>query len=528
MANIKVLSATAGSTESRTAAPGALEEKTTQSGGDFAAVMSAWLATLGLGGQNSPDNFLASVPVKGAEVPNQTANEQAVVLAAMLSALGPRLLGADLAGRSPGSDFPAGKEANSGTVDWVAAWGLSARQGVSDALNLGWASRGETESGASQVTAVPGRTGMIMPGQGQSPGILTELDKDIIQQLLQKLSGQIKPSTDFAPGAKGIFTELGPVSGQNQNRDWGQQLPGGRPEIVFEPKDATISASESLDGGTGRKSESLPQSQALTEGHVPEVALGNKPESQPGSQALGRPVGQAGSQPEIQPGSQALGRPVNQTPSLPPQDGQAVNKNPVQAVAQEQVQDRQAQSSSDPSPDQANQVLSSVKLNGSFSLGQVSPPKADTTPVWQQIASAMLGQLALHDTADARRSLIKQLEIQLHPAELGKIEIALHWDNGVLHLQVHAAEPGTGTMLQNHFADLRQSLTNAGITCGTLQMDLNSDGRRQPYPGWQQEFSGRQRDEREPVMASVYTPGHSPVLGWEPSSLGSYRLNVTA
>ncbi|GAB6173447.1 flagellar hook-length control protein FliK [Paradesulfitobacterium aromaticivorans] len=99
-------------------------------------------------------------------------------------------------------------------------------------------------------------------------------------------------------------------------------------------------------------------------------------------------------------------------------------------------------------------------------------------PVWDKIAEAV---------REHRNSPeVKELQIQLHPAELGKIKVFLHWQDGQVNLQVQASESATGALLQHSLSDLRQALEQAGVSCGLLQSGLGG-GNRGQQP--EQEFS---------------------------------------
>ncbi len=167
-----------------------------------------------------------------------------------------------------------------------------------------------------------------------------------------------------------------------------------------------------------------------------------------------------------------------------------------------------------------------LQLVNALSVDQAVQAKVDGTSIWQQIASSIQEHVALRNEASLKRPLIKELEIQLHPAELGKIQIALRWDDGTVHLQVHASERGTGTMLQNHLPDLRQSLQEAGVACGMLQMDFGGERRQRSYPEMPQNFAKRVQEEKIPIVG--YVQGLDPAQGWEIPGMNGQRVNIMA
>jgi flagellar hook-length control protein FliK len=139
-----------------------------------------------------------------------------------------------------------------------------------------------------------------------------------------------------------------------------------------------------------------------------------------------------------------------------------------------------------------------------------------TIPVWQQIMTALQTQLT------GKSQNIKQLDIQLHPENLGKIQIDLRWDNGQVHLQVQAAEASTGQMLQNHLSDLRQSLSNQGVNCGTLQMSQGGTQQQNSQGQDSQKMSHQKTsaDKDESLIPEIGSFVIDPI--------GTNQVNVTA
>jgi flagellar hook-length control protein FliK len=113
----------------------------------------------------------------------------------------------------------------------------------------------------------------------------------------------------------------------------------------------------------------------------------------------------------------------------------------------------------------ANNILATNDVDG----------KSAAIPVFAQIATAFRGQVLNGHQA------MKELDIQLHPAELGKIQIAMRWENGQVHMQVQASEAATGHLLQNQLSDLRHALTDQGINCGMLQMGQDREQQKNPH-----------------------------------------------
>jgi len=95
-------------------------------------------------------------------------------------------------------------------------------------------------------------------------------------------------------------------------------------------------------------------------------------------------------------------------------------------------------------------------------------------PVWEQISTVVREQVI------NKQQALKELDIQLHPEDLGKIRIFLRWESGQVHLQVHPSEASTGQLLQNQLSELRQTLISQGVNCGSLQMGQSGAGQQQP------------------------------------------------
>jgi flagellar hook-length control protein FliK len=140
-------------------------------------------------------------------------------------------------------------------------------------------------------------------------------------------------------------------------------------------------------------------------------------------------------------------------------------------------------------------------------------------PIWAQVARN------IHEKAYQARPHLRELDIQLHPAELGQIRLSLTWEDGQVHLRVTASELGTGQMLQSNLSELRDNLTQLGIQCGMLEMGLGDQQKNSREQG--QETSPQARGNRE---ESQETQGGLDTLNGtmqEPSE-GINRINVTA
>ncbi|GAB6152479.1 hypothetical protein JCM17380_12290 [Desulfosporosinus burensis] len=154
---------------------------------------------------------------------------------------------------------------------------------------------------------------------------------------------------------------------------------------------------------------------------------------------------------------------------------------------------------------------------GTTVMGNVLDGKTVAIPVWEQISNVLREQLT------NRHSELKELDIKLHPADLGRIQIGLRWENGQVHLQVYASEAATGQVLQNQLSELRHTLTSQGVNCGTLQMGQHGGDQQQNRQGNESQrtldLNTNLSEDEEAI------PGINP---FSPGPDGNNRLNVTA
>jgi len=116
---------------------------------------------------------------------------------------------------------------------------------------------------------------------------------------------------------------------------------------------------------------------------------------------------------------------------------------------------------------------SGMGFDGKIVTGNVADGKTAGIPVWEQISNVF------REKVTSRNQELKELDIQLHPADLGRIRIGLRWENGQIHLQVHASEAATGQIIQSQLSELRNTLTNQGVNCGELQMGQQGRDQQQ-------------------------------------------------
>lgn len=137
-------------------------------------------------------------------------------------------------------------------------------------------------------------------------------------------------------------------------------------------------------------------------------------------------------------------------------------------------------------------------------------------PVLAQIASVIREQVM------SKQQTLKELDIQLHPEELGKIRVLLRWESGLVHLHVQASEAATGQLLQNQHSELRQNLISNGVNCGSLLMGQEGEQRQHPQDHGRGAF---RRDWELSVEEEESNAVGNPSLARQD---GMNRINVTA
>src|SRR5665648_579090 len=158
----------------------------------------------------------------------------------------------------------------------------------------------------------------------------------------------------------------------------------------------------------------------------------------------------------------------------------------------------------------------SVGVISNLVVANVAEGKTNALPVWEQISNVLREQVA------NKQLTVKELEIKLHPADLGKIQIGMRWENGQLHLVVQATEAATGQLLQNQLSNLRQNLTDQGVNCGMLQMGQGGERQQNPQGDASQRTFTQSSEPNEDENVFPVT---------NPLSLGqgeSNRVNVMA
>jgi hypothetical protein len=100
-----------------------------------------------------------------------------------------------------------------------------------------------------------------------------------------------------------------------------------------------------------------------------------------------------------------------------------------------------------------------------------------------EVSAQMLAAVApLRHSPDG----VHRMVLQLHPAELGAVQITAELREGTIHLQLHGATEVGRDALRASLDDLRRDLSDAGISAGSLDVGgeaAGSWGRQGSGPG---------------------------------------------
>jgi len=385
------------------------------------------------------------------------------------------------------SDLPAGKEANSGNDVSQGTEGLAtANASLTNAHivtnnNMELALLDLASLVSDGVSAQSGMT--TSKPQGANPGI-TELDKyrQVIANLLVALSGKI---TEPISKGTGLSLENGGTMDFRQEMtkivqgwmtvtdDAAKGWQSGNPGV--DGQAATLLAQLNHILSQGVKDSKMPQGVNETtldaEGSMMDsVAKGSSDPVMKQSKGMGTDLSSALT---AEKGTALYTIVQRKSEGMFPQKWDS-----TQSVELSEVKD-------------ALNNVGIVPTSSQVVYTNVTDGKTVTVPVWEQISTVFSEQVM------NRHQELKELDIQLHPADLGKIQIGIRWENGQVHLIVHASEATTGQLLQNQLSDLRQNLTNHGVNCGLLQMGQGGERQRNPRGDESQETFNQNSDSGE-------------------------------
>lgn len=179
--------------------------------------------------------------------------------------------------------------------------------------------------------------------------------------------------------------------------------------------------------------------------------------------------------------------------------------------------------------DGTNPILGNLNISNLIDATTKVDNKVEASPklpIWSQVSQEIQAKV-LHQTPTVR-----ELNIQLHPAELGQINISLSWDNGRVNMHMLASEASTGQILQTNFPELRESLSQSGIQCGMMQMGFAgsnqnfNQGRNQTFNLLNQDRDKGQSDD--PALFDEAISAGYEINGSGVGEILANRINVTA
>ncbi|MGI5901204.1 MAG: flagellar hook-length control protein FliK [Desulfitobacteriia bacterium] len=151
-----------------------------------------------------------------------------------------------------------------------------------------------------------------------------------------------------------------------------------------------------------------------------------------------------------------------------------------------------------------------------MSLENTRPLSLETAQIWDQVTDFLAKKITNSQN-------VKELSIQLEPAELGRIKVFFRLEDGLLHLVLRATEQSTGTILQNNLQELRLSLSQVGFTCGDLEMrgEQNQEqySEREYYQGEQTPRVNEEKGEQYFVDSTAFYSSPTPA---------GHKINVRA
>jgi flagellar hook-length control protein FliK len=77
------------------------------------------------------------------------------------------------------------------------------------------------------------------------------------------------------------------------------------------------------------------------------------------------------------------------------------------------------------------------------------------------------------------------VQLQLHPIDLGLVQVSVEVRHGHISIQMHAANEGAREALRGGLSDLRQQLEEQGLRAGSMEVgsgSTNAQQREMPQP----------------------------------------------
>jgi flagellar hook-length control protein FliK len=140
--------------------------------------------------------------------------------------------------------------------------------------------------------------------------------------------------------------------------------------------------------------------------------------------------------------------------------------------------------------------------------GAAAPSYVQTPTPATQLAAVIL---PLRDAGDG----VHRVVLQLHPEDLGHVQVRVELRGHELHLQLAGASDATRDVLRAALGDLRRDLATQGFAATTIDVSADSPGAFASYGGGsdssaQHRWSGRSGPRIPTPPVSVTTPSVSP------------------
>jgi len=90
------------------------------------------------------------------------------------------------------------------------------------------------------------------------------------------------------------------------------------------------------------------------------------------------------------------------------------------------------------------------------------------------------------------------LHLQLHPKDLGAVQVTVDVRHGEISIQMHATDPAARDALRSGLSDLRQQLEDQGLRAGSMEVGSGGANARQPETSWS--TSHGNEEPRRPVV----------------------------
>lgn len=119
-------------------------------------------------------------------------------------------------------------------------------------------------------------------------------------------------------------------------------------------------------------------------------------------------------------------------------------------------------------------VAAAATVSGTPAPGQPAPfPAAPHEQVFTALSPLIRG-------ADGSYGV----KVQLHPNDLGAVQVVVDVRHGVVSLQMHSTDAAARDALRGGMPDLRQQLEDSGLRAGSMEVGSGGANAQQPQTPW--------------------------------------------